>query len=94
LPDANNGRTGGVNKPLHRFHQVILEASTAKLSISEDVDANAALTLYSSQDGVILYVAQLFKGQASLAEGRSGLFHFGWTQETPDVVGAIGFRHG
>ena len=30
---------------------------------------------------------------ASENEGGSGLFHFGWTQETPNMVRAIGFRH-
>jgi hypothetical protein len=61
LPNAHNRRTCSVNKPLHRLHQIILEASAAKLPVGEDVHANAALMLYSSQDGVILYVSQLFK---------------------------------
>ena len=62
LPDANNCGTCSVNKPLHRFHQIILEACTAKLPIGENVYANAALTLYSSQDGAILNLSQLLQG--------------------------------
>jgi hypothetical protein len=45
LPDAYNRGTHNVNEALDRFHQVILEASAAKLPIGKDVDANAALML-------------------------------------------------
>jgi hypothetical protein len=62
LPDANHCGTRSVNKSLHRFHQIVLEAGTAKLPIAENVHANAALSLYSSQDGAILNMAQLLQG--------------------------------
>jgi hypothetical protein len=45
-------------------------------------------------DGAVLDVVQLVEGEVSGSEGRSGLFHFGWAQQAPDMVGAIGLRHG
>jgi hypothetical protein len=44
LPDPYYRRALSRHEALHGFHQIILEAGTAKFPICEDIDANAALT--------------------------------------------------
>jgi hypothetical protein len=89
LPDADHRRARRCHKTLHGFHQVVLKARAAQLPVGEDVYAKAALAFQHGQDGAIFNVVQLLQGQTSLAAGGSGLFHFGWPQETPHMVGAV-----
>src|SRR5207302_5399405 len=72
----------------------VAPAGAAVLTFRVDADAHLPLQVQRLEDGVVLHVAQLVAGDAALAEVPACLQQLRRSEQTTDVIGAIGWSHG